>query len=135
MLLLFANSKILFAINYFTLSIIYHVPGMINHVLSEPCVYLSPHYRNVHGVAQSKRLWYGRTKSRATPSWCSFSTARTVTHKGLVVGGWRRRDKTYFDNASLIDSVSFQVSCRFPDLVMSVRIAFQMDMANIVFRI
>ena len=35
----------------------------------------------------------------------------------LVVGGWRGKDKTYFDYASLIDSDSFQVSCRFPDLL------------------
>ena len=35
---------------------------------------------------------------------------------GPVVGGCRRRDKTYFDDASLIDSDSFQVSCLFPNL-------------------
>ena len=34
-----------------------------------------------------------------------------------MVGEWRGRDKTYFDYASLIDSDSFQVSCRFPDLL------------------
>ena len=28
----------------------------------------------------------------------------------------RGKDKLYFDNVSLIDSDSFQVSCRFPDL-------------------
>ena len=35
---------------------------------------------------------------------------------GLVGGEWRGKDKSYFDYASLIDSDSFQVLCRFPDL-------------------
>ena len=34
-----------------------------------------------------------------------------------MVGGWGSKDKPYFDNVSLIDSASFQVSCRFPDLI------------------
>ena len=33
---------------------------------------------------------------------------------------WRAKDKTYFDNASLIDSDSFQVSCRFPNLLIRI---------------
>ena len=36
---------------------------------------------------------------------------------GPVVGGWRGKDKSYFDNASPIDSDPFQVSSRFPNLV------------------
>ena len=35
---------------------------------------------------------------------------------GPVFRGCRGEDKPDFDNASLIDSDSFQVSCRFPDL-------------------
>ena len=34
-----------------------------------------------------------------------------------MVGELRGKDKSYFDNVSLIDSDSFQVSCRFPDLI------------------
>ena len=37
--------------------------------------------------------------------------------QGPVVGEWRGKDKLYFDDVSLIDSESFQVSCRFPDLI------------------
>ena len=37
---------------------------------------------------------------------------------GPVVGGCRGKDKSYFDNVSLIDSDPFQVSSRFPDLLM-----------------
>ena len=44
MFFLFANSKMIFAIIYCILSCIYHVPGMICRVLSEPCVYISLHY-------------------------------------------------------------------------------------------
>ena len=36
---------------------------------------------------------------------------------GPVVGVWRSKDKSAFDNALLTDSVSLQVSCRFPNLV------------------
>ena len=36
---------------------------------------------------------------------------------GPVVGGWKGKDKSYFDNASLIDSDSFQDLCRFPNLL------------------
>ena len=36
---------------------------------------------------------------------------------GPVVGGCRGKDKPGFDNASLIDRDSFQVSCRFTDLI------------------
>ena len=32
----------------------------------------------------------------------------------LVVGGWGHRDKTYVDDASLIDSDSFRVFMSFP---------------------
>ena len=35
---------------------------------------------------------------------------------GPVVGGWRGKNKPYFDNVSLIDSDSFQVSFSFPNL-------------------
>ena len=37
--------------------------------------------------------------------------------KGPVVGVWRGKDKSYFDNVSLIDSDSFQVSSGFPNLI------------------
>ena len=42
-----------------------------------------------------------------------FKTEHTA---GLVVGQWRGKDKSSFDNDSLIISDSLQVSCRFPDL-------------------
>ena len=43
---------------------------------------------------------------------------------GAVVGVCRGKDKPYFHNASLIDSDSNQVSCRFPDLYRSLYILF-----------
>ena len=81
------NSKVLFATNYFTLSIIYHVPGMIYCVLSEPCVYISCYYGNVQGVAGADEFLV-----QPTP----YDTA------GPVVGGWRGKEKPDFDDASLI---------------------------------
>ena len=50
---LFAKSKMLIATNYFKLSSIYHINGMIYRVLSEPCVYISLHYRNVQGACRA----------------------------------------------------------------------------------
>ena len=34
-----------------------------------------------------------------------------------MVGEWTGKDKPYFDNVSLIDSDTFHVSCRFPNLM------------------
>ena len=54
MLVLFANSNMLFAINYLILFSIYHIYGMIYRVLSEPCVYVSCDYGNVQGAIRSR---------------------------------------------------------------------------------
>ena len=56
MLVLSANSKILFVTNYLSLFIIYHIHGMIYRVLSAPCVYISVHNRNVQGAARQTSL-------------------------------------------------------------------------------
>ena len=47
---------------------------------------------------------------------------------------WRCKDKPYFDNASLIDSVSFQVSCRFPDLLTLVKVKSKSKFLHITSR-
>ena len=44
-----------------------------------------------------------------------FSTAGTVTH--CRSGGWRGKNKSYSDNASLIAIASLLFYCRFPDLI------------------
>ena len=41
----------------------------------------------------------------------------TVTHYWSVAWRMEGQSGSYFGNASLIDSDSFQVSCRFPDLL------------------
>ena len=117
MLVLFANSNMLFAINYFTLFSIYHIHGMIYRVLSVPCVYVSCYYRNVQGPHGADDFGaYAPTSAVHSPGTGLMPPAPLHT-TAPVVGEWRGRDKTYFDYASLIDSDSFQVSCRFPDRV------------------
>ena len=78
MFVLFANSEMLFATNYYPLFSIYHIHAIIYCVLSQPCVYVSVHNRNVralHGADDFGGMWCGK-------------------------------DKTYCDNVSLIDSNS-----------------------------
>ena len=82
MFVLFANSKMLFASNLFTLSSLYHIHSMIYRVPSEPHVYISVHYRNVQGAAQADDIGTGVPDSRGTLSSHSLSTASTVTHCG-----------------------------------------------------
>ena len=80
MIMLLPNPKILFETNYFMLSIIYPVPGMIYRVLSAPCVYISVHYRNVQGPHGADDFGTGVPDARGTLSRQRFSPARTVTH-------------------------------------------------------
>ena len=68
MFVLFANSIMLFATNYFTLSSIYHTHDIIYRVLSEPCVYISIHYRNVQGAAGADDFGTGIPDSSGTLS-------------------------------------------------------------------
>ena len=81
-----ANSKILFAANCFQLFSIYHGYRMICRVLSEPCVYISSHYRNVQGAAGADDFGTGVPDSRSALSRHRFGAARIVTH--YCSGGW-----------------------------------------------
>ena len=95
---------------------------MIYRVLSVPCVYVSFDYGNVRAPHRADDFGaHARTHAVHSPGTGLVPPAPLHT-SGPVVGVWRGRDKTYFDNASLIDSVSFQVSCRFPDLVYEVNV-------------
>ena len=115
MLVLFANSNMLFAINYLLLFSIYHIYGMIYRVLSEPCVYVSC---EMYGAPYRAENFGALVPTPAVHSPGTGLVQPAPLHtNALVVGVWRCRDKTYFDYASLIDSDSFQVSCRFPDLL------------------
>ena len=88
---------------------------MIYCVLSAPCVYISCYYRNVQGAACSRRLWSVPTPGVHSPT---TGLVRPALHHtiGAVIGVCRGKDKPYFDNTSLIDYDSNQVSCRFSDL-------------------
>ena len=90
---------------------------MIYRVLSEPHVYISGYNRNVK--AQTTLVYTGVLDSRGALSSHSVSTARIVRHYivGPVLGACKGKDKSCFDNASLTDSASLQVSCRFPNLI------------------
>ena len=74
---LFGNSEILFANLYFPLLSIYHLHDMIYCVLSEPCVYVSTHDRNVQAPQGADDIGTAASDSRGTLSMHSFSTART----------------------------------------------------------
>ena len=80
MLVVSANSKILFAINHFTLSVIYHVHGMNYRVLSEPHVYISSHYRHVQGLHGADDIGTGAPDSCGALSRCRSGPAHTVIH-------------------------------------------------------
>ena len=117
MLVLFANSETLFATNYLTLFSIYHIHGMICRVLSEPCVYISCYYRNVQGATRADDFGTAvQTPALHCPGTGLVPPVPWHTI-GLVLGVWRGRDKSYCDHVSLTDSDSFQVLCRFPDLI------------------
>ena len=72
----------LFATNYFPLFSIYHIHAMIYCVLSEPCVYLSVHTRNVRAL-------------------------NGADYFGVM---WWGKDKTYCDNVLLINSNLFHIA-------------------------
>ena len=106
-------AKILFATDYFTLSLIYHVPGMIYHVLSEPCVYISSDNKNQQDrVQQTTLVHMYLTPAVHSPAIVLVPPASLHTTDPVVVE-WRGKDKPGFDNASLIDSDPFQISCCF----------------------
>ena len=82
MFVLFANSKMLFATNYSTLFSIYHIHGMMYHILSEPFVYISCYVcdGNVGVLNRSGDFGTGVPDSPGALSSHSLGTAHTVTH-------------------------------------------------------
>ena len=80
-------NKILFAINYFSLSSMYHVHVMIYCVLFEPCVYISVQNRNVGALHQADDTGTAALDSHATLPSHSFSPTRTVIQ--YRSSGWR----------------------------------------------
>ena len=81
---------------------------------SEPCLYMSCSYGNVQAPRRADDFGKAVPDSHDTLSTHSFSTGVIVIH---YRSGGRSVDQSYFNNVSLIDSVSFQISCRFPDLI------------------
>ena len=77
MFVLLTNSEMLFATIYLTLSSIYHIHGMIYCVLSEPCVYIRVHNRNMRALYAADDIGMHAL----------YSPTPTVTHYRL--GGWR----------------------------------------------
>ena len=70
-------------------------------------------------VGQTTLVWVYRTPAVHSPATVFVPPAQQDT-TGPVVGECRGKDKSCSDNASLIDSDSFQVSGRFPNLVRAI---------------
>ena len=76
-----------YSTNYFTESIIYHVPGMIYCLLFASCVYISCYYGNVQALHGADDIGARVPDSCASLSRRRFGPARTVTH--YCSGCWR----------------------------------------------
>ena len=76
-------------------------------------MYISCHSGNVRAPHGADNFGTGVLDS-------SLSSHSLNTLVGPVVGVWKRKDKSYFDNVSLIYTDPFQVSSHFPNLLIGV---------------
>ena len=89
---------------------------MIYRLLSGPCVHISVHNINVQAAHGADDIGAHVPDSRGHSPATVLVPPPPYHTTGPVVGGWRGKNKPYFDNVSLIDSDSSQVSFSFPNL-------------------
>ena len=89
---------------------------MIYRVLSEPCVYISLHYRNVQAPQGADDIGARVPDSRGALSRQRFGSVYSHNTAACGWGAVRVDHKTVPSLASVPYSDPFLVSCRFPDL-------------------
>ena len=80
-------------------------------------MYISCYYGNVQAPHRADNFGTGVPSPTLLSPATALVQPAPYNTTGPVGGVWRVKHKPYFDNVSLIDSDSFQVSCRFPNLM------------------